>query len=353
MARRYLDGLPHLRWHIPGASSVLRFNRAEGLSLGAGVSYTPRPGVGVELTGGYATGPDHLSLAAALRLTTAERTSLRADLYRNDLRDIGIWPGAAGVLNTIASSIAGDDYLDPFFASGGGVTLEQQLGGAWRAAAGLHYEKHRSARLIRAAAPLDASAAFRPVRPIDEGALAALRASLRHTRSGAALTDWQGELALEAGTLAGDGYGRALVEFEISRRTGDGSTAASLRAAAGVGLGDPPSQRLFLLGGRGTLPGYAYRSFLGDRFALVGIEISREVLPHWLRLRGLAALGWTDLSVAPPASWQVTPTARARATLGLGISSFYDVFRLDAVHGLSNGESRAIFSINPDIWNLL
>ncbi|HWV57814.1 MAG TPA: hypothetical protein VNZ57_10210, partial [Longimicrobiales bacterium] len=53
--QRYLSGLPRLRLYVPGASSVLRYNRAEGVYLGAGVAYALHERSRLELLAGQAT----------------------------------------------------------------------------------------------------------------------------------------------------------------------------------------------------------------------------------------------------------------------------------------------------------
>ncbi|MGH7461306.1 MAG: hypothetical protein ACREMA_09795, partial [Longimicrobiales bacterium] len=172
-----LSGLPPVRLHVPNASSVLRFNRAEGTFLGGGASYVPGGQLRYEGTAGYATAGEHAagSLAAIYETEAKTRFSVRG--AANDLRDIGWRAGFPGALNTISSAVAADDYLDPYYTSGLQVELSRPASG-WRIGMQAAIEEQRSAQLEIADAAFG-DAAFRPVRPIDEGLLISFQASLK------------------------------------------------------------------------------------------------------------------------------------------------------------------------------
>lgn len=354
VGQRYLSGLPRLRIFLPSASSVLRYNRAEGVFLGAGASYIPGEATRLDVSGGFATGPGHLSTAASLRHDLDERTRVRLRAERHGLRDVGMRPGTAGVLNTLHAAVAGEDHLDPYYATGLGVEVERRLAGAWRADFDLSYERHTSGLLEEPAALLDGTARFRPVRAVDEGSLLGARIALLRSESADRASDWSGKLALEGGAFEGEAFLRPTLEFSASRRSADRRTTVELRGAAGLAAGEVPAQRLFLFGGRATLPGYEYRGFAGDRFALAELEASREIIGPWIRLRALSATGWTDFgSASLPAGWNAGPTGGARTSVGIGLGLVYDVLRLDLVRGLNGGEQQVILSVNPRLWDIL
>lgn len=354
IGRRRLSALPRLRFHLPNASSALRYNRAEGLFLGGGAAYT-LGGLGqVEARLGYATGPGQLSAGSLIRLNEILGLDFRLEAHRNALRDLGIRPGIPGALNTILAATSGVDYLDPYFASGGSIAAERRLSDRWRLTLGLALEEHRSARLDQHAAPFDDSALFRTVRPIDEGTFLGGRLLLRRTPSETSGLHWSGELALDAGTLEGEAFGRPTATLTAAYRSPDRKSALEVRGAAGLGFGRLPAQHLFLLGGRATLPGYAYRGFGGDRFALGELEFSHEVVGPWVRLRALGAIGWTDFArSAPPPGWDVAPTGTARASLGAGVGLIYDILRIDLVRGLNGGQWQAVLSVHPGLRDIL
>lgn len=352
--RRELSGLPRLRLFIPDASSVLRYNRAEGAFLGAGARYALFQGTVFELSGGHALGAARTELSGALRHDFTGDARLRLAADHDSPRDLGVRPGAPGVLNTLHAALAAKDYSDLYFVSGLRASLERPLASRWRAWLDLAYEEHESAKLAAANAPFQPDASFRPVLPIDEGRMASIVLGLARGTVPEAAATWGGSLEVEAGSLDGESFAQPTIGLTTSARTDGHRLALQARGAAGIGFGTLPAQRLFLLGGRSTLPGYAFRSFAGDRFVLADFEASAELLGPWARLRGLGAIGWTGFANnTPPAAWEVAETGGIRASLGLGLGLVYDVLRVDLVRGLRDGRWETIISTNPRFWGIL
>ena len=105
-----------------------------------------------------------------------------------------------------------------------------------------------------------------------------------------------------------------------------------------------------MLGGRGTVPGYEFRPFAGDVAIFANLAISRTVWHPWIRLRGLAAAGWTDLGRVGGGAAErfgAVATGNVRTSLGVGLSLFYDLVRLDAARGLDDGEWEWMVSVTP------
>jgi hypothetical protein len=356
---RYLSGLPRLRLHLPDASGALRYNRTEGIFLGGGALYTVAPGTQFELRGGYGFGAARPQAEALLRRSAGPNT-LRLRGFAGVPRDMGVRPGAAGALNTLAAAFTGSDYLDPYRATGAAAGWERRLTGAWRLQLDGHAERHRSAQLAEDGALFDRAATFRPVRPVAEGTLLGGSAALRRLAERGVDAGWSAGLRVEAGSFEGDGFALPTVEAGAHRRTADRATTLEVRAEAGTSLGTPPPQRLFLLGGPGTLPGYDYRSSGGNRYALADAVISREVLGPWVRVRALGALGWSGFTdgAAPPAAWdapglRIAPTDGVRASAGFGVGVVWDILRVDMVRGLNGGAWRGVVSVNPELWDIL
>lgn len=372
LRERALSGLPRLRPALPNASSAFRYNRAEGAFLGAGVSYVPGPSLRAELNGGYAFGAERGSVALGLRTDAARATRLRAGVHYNALRDLGVRPGLPGALNTLSAIGVGDDFLDAYRARGAHVSIEHRINELvafhLRAAA----EHQSSAAQAASAVVFDNASAFRPVLRIDDGPLLSAGAAMTRTLTESDRSAWGGEIALEAGTFDGDFFARPTAELRLRRQSSDLRTTAQWRSAAGLALGAPASQQLFLAGGRETLPGYAYRSFLGDAFALTDFALTRRLAAPWLGLRILGAagaVGWLDTDSvrgeptpgSEPASnnpawtgWNAVPTRGIQTSLGAGLSFFYDTARLDLVRGLAaRGEWQFLFSITPRFWSIL
>ncbi|HEX7091143.1 MAG TPA: hypothetical protein VF192_13465 [Longimicrobiales bacterium] len=353
VGRRRLSGLPRLRLLLPGASSVGRYDRAEGVFVGAGVSYALSPAARVEVAGGYAAAADRFSGSTAL-VAELGRTRLRLGAYADTLRDLGPRRGAPGALNTLTAALAGEDFLDPYYATGARLSLGRQLRDRWSARLQLTLEEHRSARLAEPGTLFEDSASFRPVLPISEGTLASGRLAVVRTAPPEAAAGWRAEASLEAGAFEGEAYGRPELDLEAFHRSANRRTELRGRLSAGIAFGAPPAQRLYLLGGAGTLPGYEYRGFIGDRYVLAEVEASHAVIGPWVRLRATAAAGWSDLAVAnSPAGWEVAPTGRLRTSVAAGLGLVHDILRVDLARGLNDGIWQVILSVRPDLHDFL
>ena len=349
--QRALSGLPRLRLSLPSASSALRFNRAEGLYLGWGSSFTPDVSTRLEVLAGFAFGPARPLLSFGMRRSTGESSRLRTRLFTNELRDVGLHPGMPGALNTLAS-LWGDDYFDPFTASGARIGLAHSPSALWVIDLELAAEGHRPA--ARQVMPLFGESAFRPVRPTDRGTLYGGTFAVERRVRDVAGMSWSGTAALEGGSFNGAGFARPVVQLALRRGSADRRSAAELHAHTGLALGAPPTQRLFLVGGRNTLPGYAYRSFGGDVFALIGVEASRDLAFPFVRGRVRMDAGWTDVlddDAGLPPGWAVTTTAGIRTSVSAGVGLVYDILRIDLARGLNRaGEWQLLFSVEPRIW---
>lgn len=365
----YLSGLPRLRLNIPEASSALRYNRAEGVWLGGGATYVLGPIFRADLTLGYGFGSGKPSLGLALDGRVGERARVSAAGYLNQLRDTNVRPALSGVMNTLSSAVLGEDYLDPYLASGGrlgytrtlGGQGESALGGRWQATLVASAEAHRSMRRVERHALLDDSAAFRRVWPVTEGTLTAAHLRLDRPAPEASGLVWEAHGDMEVGRLGGATFGRPTGEGALLFRTPSRAFDARLRLAGGAAFGREPLQRRFYLGGPNTLPGFRQRAFHGDAFALADVALARDLWSPWLRLRALAAAGttrWlpedrpgTPLILVPDAP---SHTAGWKASAGAGLGLFWDILRVDAWRPLERGgEWVILLSAHPDLHSIL
>ena len=348
---QYLSGLGHTRLFLPPptVSSALRFNRAEGFFVGAGVSHTPLPQLGLSLYGGFSFGRERPSLEG--RITGGERyPASRFEAFLNRPHDLGPIPAISGVLNTLAALTLNDDFTDLFFATGAQATHtllpwnqgELQLRARW--------ESHRSAQDVVSSDLEDTN--FRPVLPVDEGVWTSLAVA------GSFRTPWP-NLHLTTDGLLGrfkdQSFGSLSAGLNYRRRWL--TRGAELRAdlQGGALLGDPPVQAHFFLGGRQTVPGYPFRSRVGDGYWLLRSEASVDLFHPFLRLRALGAAGGArgereiDFGLSPPEkNWSYLMSA------GIGLGFGWDVIRLDLAKGLRDGgEWGLVFWIRHDFWPLL
>lgn len=363
MRQRYLSGLPRLRLDVRGASSVLRYNRAEGLFLGGGMRYALTPASMVRLGAGYAFGMDEPQARLSLELPLLDGRVELAGWYHTPrhLDD----PTIAGAMNTLSSLAAeagadfGYDFHDLYFARGGGVAWRRAfddllgLPGQWQTRLGLDAERHVSAaRLAPAYAPDEGDELDRPLPLIQEGD--AYTVALALSGAPAEPVGLTGEVELWASRIDGNGHGG--VDMRIAHHRGHAGAPwrSTLEARLGSSVNASPPQRLAYLGGRGTVAGYSYRSHAGTHYTNLKIEVVRELLDPWLNLRLLAAAGWADRPVEDAADPLPRPTDGLLLSVGAGVGIFHDILRLDLHRGLTgSGEWELLLSVAPRLRDVL
>jgi hypothetical protein len=335
MADRVLSGLSPFRLHFRSVSDAVRYDRAEGLYVGAGVQLRPQPDAQLRLSAGYAFALKRPSLDVT---ATGEPASLVPVLeaYWDDFRDLGTFPGAAPALATLGTALGAEDYRDPYFARGMRLTLRGP-----RPAAGpelsLRWERHASAENVL-------GGGTRPVRPVAEGILGAMALRVPIALPGRG----HGTVTATVGRLNDRTFGASLARAEWKLERPDRAWRFQGQIAVGAATLRTPVQELFLLGGRGTLPGHGFRSLVGRRFWLARVEVTHPLLPPWVGFRTFAALGATQLADATlPDGWQAYGTDGLRASVGAGLSFGWNVLRLDAARGLRDGRWEIIFSVDP------
>jgi hypothetical protein len=356
-----LSGLPSWRLNLESASAALHYNRAEGLTPGIGVTYAPGGPWRADFSGGYAFGAARPWAAAAVR-RALPGADIGVRLQLRAVRDVGVAPGVPPVINSLAGMIGGDDFLDPYYATGARVTLRRTLGERLQGAVEITAERQRTALLTQRTAPFREAASFRPIRPVDEADFFAITGSARRPAPDPRASAWGGAVHIEGGVLDGEGYIRPTVEARVQRASADQRRSVLLTGSGGYVTPGSPSQRLFVLGGTNTLPGYDYRGFAGRWYGLAQAEATAALFDPWLGLRIIAATGATGGLPQPPAEpladspawtrWSVSGTDGLRTSVGAGVSLFWDLLRIDAVRGLNGGEWRLQFSFHRDFWDI-
>jgi len=355
--RRALSGLPPRRLGVRGFSDVVHANRVEGLAVGAGFVWRGG-GEARELRAlaSYGMADDR----AKGEVTVTERwgrVTLEAGAYRA-VRDVADQPVIAPVLNSFASQELGDDYGDYYLATGARLAYRRRLGtrGEWSATLG------REAVASLAVATTPATGTFRPNPLLGGPSVDLVRIAVRRQSEGFAVRrDLALEAALEEGRLDGSGatYTRATAGGRVLVPLG--STRLLARAQLGLASAALPPHRTFVLGGRGTLLGEAFRTWGGRRMALVHLEwrvplsFASIALGSWARTPGrltvapYVATGSADRPVVGT-PWSATPGART--TLGLALE-WLGVFRLEAGVGAQSGQVGLAFDVTRDLWSIL
>ncbi len=360
-------GSPRLDLFPVTVSQVLRFNRVEGLYTGLAPSMDFRsaaPGLSVGAYGGWAwteqtvRGGAHVTYQHAPWTVSAigERTLASTNDF---VPTLGQDPG----LNALVASIDDYDYVDRRTAS---LSLTRVFGalanGLATVQAGVGDDRPERKRLSRGL--FLTGDGFRPNRGVEPGTYGHLVADLElhpnvsgdfvqpgfgaraHYELGAGDLDWQ------------------RIELNLAERRYWGPLSLAIHADGGVVVANhPPPQTLFELGGSGTLPGYDYKQFAGDRAALfrtfasyrfpvwkMPLRVWRYVLPGFSP--GVAASmqgGWAELSSAAAreavAELAVDPTGTpvsdathgVRATFGAGLTFFSDVVHVGVARSLDRG----------------
>ena len=353
--RRALSGLKAQRLGVRGVSDLLHANRVEGLVAGGGLVWrVPGDGFEVRALGSY--GFADRRPKGALVLASGDGLELAG--YRQ-VRDVGDAPVIAPLLNSIGSQEFGDDYGDYYRATGARAALRRGIGarGEWR----LAVARERVASLAVRAEP--ATGRFRPNPALggDDFSLASL--TLRRRSEGFAVRrDLGAEVTVEAGRAdAAAGYLRVAVAGHLLVPLG--GTRVLARVRGGLASARLPRHRAFVLGGRGSLLGDAFREWGGRQAALVQLEWRAPVpfvrmaagpyarTPGTLTLAPYATAGWTGRPV-PGTPWQATPGAAPRVTLGLGLE-WLGVFRVEAGYGVQSRRVCVAFDVTRDFWDIL
>lgn len=349
---RRLAGTSPLRLHLPDASHGLRARRAEGVLVGAGGTYDAGSRQWTAWAG-HPFGRDLPELQLGFRQHLEEAVVAVDGCYRC-LEDVGPLPAASGVISSFGVLLDGDDYTDPYFWTGASASIR-------RAAAGGHLRlgvaggRVRPGRLVDG--PWDPEEA-RPVRPVEAGELARLELAASLMLGRILSTRWTARISGEAATDGvGDfGYTRLLARLRGRGRTGSRPLRWLVRGALGAAGGRLPAHRLFLLGGRGTLPGYPFRTRGGSRLALLGVRASSPLVDPWLTLRVRLAAGWARAGGPGREATErlgVRETGRILPSAGLGLGLFWDLLRVDLLRGLDGGDWALELSVDPDFWPML
>jgi len=341
---------------VRGLSDLVRANRVEGLTLGAGLVWR---GGGerreLRLTGSYGFS-DRRPKGSVTATDREGRRALEATVFR-EVRDVGDERVIAPLLNSFSSQEFAADYGDYYRADGARLTYRHGSGvrGEWSAALGREWIRS----LAVTAQP--ASGGFRPNPALGDVGLALVQLALRRRSEGFAVRrDVHYELVAEAGrTDARTGYLRLSGTGHLLLPAG--ATRLLVRAHGGAATRDLPAHRSFVLGGRGTLLGDDFRRWGGGRMALAHVEWRIPLpfpslglgpyarTPHQLTVAPYVAAGWADRPV-PGAPWAATPGTRV--TFGAGLE-WLGVFRFEAGVGAQTHRAGFAFDVTRDFWGIL
>jgi hypothetical protein len=104
-------------------SDLARFDRVEGLALGAGAAQPFAAGGSINVRARYGVDSKQLMGTASLGITRPDGMGVRAFAMR-DFRDVGDMAERSMVVNSIAAQEFGSDYTDPYLARAVGLTAD-------------------------------------------------------------------------------------------------------------------------------------------------------------------------------------------------------------------------------------
>jgi hypothetical protein len=307
---------------IRRAPVLLRFNRVEGLSVGARQSMDFGP-LEADGTLRIATATGEPDLELGVRRETAERR-LRLAAYRR-LTAANPAERPLGLGNSVGALLWGRDNGDYFRATGvelrGAPPRAERAWMEWRL-----FGEHQhpvGTETDLSLRGIGSDFAFRPNLAADRADQFGVGLVLRPlVNAGALGFRWGTELGMEA--EAGD-YRFARPSLRLNGAVDLGSFAVALDAAAGTSFGDVPAQGLWRLGGAGTLRGYDGSAAVGTAFWRGRGEIGRGT--GAARLALFSDLGWagsrTDFTFQRPL-WSV----------GVGASVLDGLVRVDLARAL-------------------
>ena len=274
---------------LPGFRILFDYNRVDQASLGAGLAPVPEetflPRLTLEGAWSLARSQVNYTIGVEQPLTRAPYLALGGRVYRvTDTQDRGL---VNDVENTLSALLFRQDYRDYFQRQGSEGYARLAWGADNSVRAGFRVDDLDPLPAFRSSWSLfGGTQAFRPNPAVPSGTLhqfaLALKTSSRAHRAapqpGMDLTLTFDEAG---GSLGGDfRFSRASAEHRWTTKIAPG-VWLNQRAAYGLRLaGEVPPEFLYYVGGVGTLRGYEFKQFGGDRFYLYNVEYAANLGRH-------------------------------------------------------------------------
>ena len=334
-------------------SDFVRFNRVEGLALGAGITRRLGEGFSAVARGRYGLDDKVAKGRGSISYRRASGAGFDIAGY-DDFRDAGDIRETSGVISSLAAQEFGTDFTDPYRARGASASVQTRPLAGWTIS--LEGALERQNGLEVNATP--ATGRFEPV--ILAAALRERRGTLsldRPTRLGPLGLEMQ--LHFDASAIqfrgANETY-RNMSRFDLrgSAERPIGSVRLVLRSlAAWTAGGDSlPVQHLVHIGGPTSAPGYLFHQFSSRAAASQRLEIQIPVpFPSF----SLGRYGKTPASItlAPFANAAWVDLAGWRPSVGAGALTIFDLLRFDIARGLRDGRWTFSFDVSRDLWSIL
>jgi hypothetical protein len=344
-------------------SDIARFDRAEGMSLGEGISKQLGHGFSAVARGRYGLDDHQGHGSGTIAYTQPSGFGVRLFAMR-DFRDVGDVAERSTTVNSIAAQEFGSDYSDPYLVRAVGAGVDFGSGILWH----LNGSYEWQSPVVNRATPVTGH--FEPTIPArDQHATRLAINAERPVVAGPLGTDvsWtaelRGTLPADASTPTGPSYrtlrGSATATLEKSFGTMRLVTATAIAGLlAGPENAFVPRQELVYLGGPVSGPGYDYHSLLTNGGGSEHVEwrMQAPFFPFSLGRFGRVPAHGT---FAPYVHADVANGFEGHAggvypSLGAGYLLPFDLVRIDVARGLRAG-GRWTFSVDigRDFWSIL
>jgi Haemolysin secretion/activation protein ShlB/FhaC/HecB len=312
-------------------SDALRYDRAQGLSIGLG--YRVRMPL-IRFASLYGTLRYGLSDDRVTGRLTLVRDGPEGRWTAGGYRDVvGVDPFSPGhtLGNTLDGLFVAHDDADYLLVQGGAVGYQTSLRSGLDLIASLRVERETSVEREAHSAVNDflgGDGEFPPNPPVSEGTYGG--ASLRLTKVGTVRWDMAADLLGNGDHTTGRLYGDL-------RLDAGGAVGGTLRLKAGVATSPTLPQSLFRLGGEATVRGFDYGTRRGQSFWAAQLDVS----PLGGRLQPIAFVD-AGQTAGPGDLFSSTVLAGA----GAGVSLFGGALRFDLSHPLTpNSGGKVRFDI--------
>lgn len=385
--RRALERSRGLRLSARNVSDFARYNRVEGLALGAGLAKALGNGLNVNARARY--GFDDEQAKGGITLSWVRPSGVGFRLFGSrDFRDVGDVAERSTVINSLASQEFSSDYTDPFLVRAVGGGADYVTGGGMRLRATGSYERQsplgvharaisgtflrtiymEDARVRRVSLELD-----RPPKLWFLGTELSAHVEARGTERvqlpRVYLADHSLRLAAQANLERPFGRFRLATATTVAGVTIKGSTPGN----------EPENdQELVYLGGPVSAPGYAYHSIVTDAALTERVEwrMPAPFIPFSLGRFGrvpsqgtfalfahaVVANRFRNIELPAPGPYPPPPFAGRRIrslesfypSLGVAYQLPFDLLRVDVARGLATG-GRWTFNIDisKEFWPIL
>ncbi|HET9776285.1 MAG TPA: hypothetical protein VFP77_06935, partial [Gemmatimonadaceae bacterium] len=351
-----LERVQVARLSARSASDFIRFNRVEGLSIGAGS--TERIGSRVFLTNRARFGFDDHQLKGSAELHVGNL----GVFVRRDFAEIGDVQERSGAFNSLSAQEFGSDLSDPFDRTSIGVGGSGDLASGWHVA--LSGSRVIDRQLSVHAVP--ASGAFLP--PALISPLRGLRASVDLDRAARAFLGGEFRVGGGISVLEAGDQTWSRVHVSADQRYVIGASRVNLSAFTASQLGNSaPLQELVYFGGPISLPGYALHDVAGSNgvagraeavlpVPFIPIPLGRfGSIPAQAHLVPFVAGAYVHGFPACTAAIGRGPTKTNGfyPAAGMGLLTFFDLLRLDVARGLRDGRWMFNIDVSRDFWSIL